>query len=41
MAFGCTLTISRIGSVVNFLFTPGLYSKFENMDGVGDEYGSD
>lgn len=33
MAFGCTLTISRIGSVVNFLLTPGLYSRFEAAAG--------
>ena len=28
MAFGCTLTVSRVGSVVNFNVTPSLYDLF-------------
>ena len=29
MAFGCTLTISRVGSVVNYDLTPTIYKLFE------------
>ena len=43
LAFGCTLTVSRIGSVINFDVTPSLYKAFggtidEEKDGVGNQY---
>ncbi|GMI09961.1 hypothetical protein TrLO_g9164 [Triparma laevis f. longispina] len=36
MAFGCTLTVSRVGSVVNFNLTPSLYNLFK--DNVSEQY---
>mmetsp|Transcript_15280 Transcript_15280/g.31148 ORF Transcript_15280/g.31148 Transcript_15280/m.31148 type:complete len:463 (+) Transcript_15280:52-1440(+) len=36
MAFGCTLTVSRVGSVVNFNVTPSLYDLF--YDNVSEDY---
>ncbi|GMI27221.1 hypothetical protein TeGR_g3395 [Tetraparma gracilis] len=30
LAFGCTLTVSRVGSVINFSLTPAIYKFIEN-----------
>ena len=38
MAFGCTLTVSRVGSVINFSLTPALYKAINKAMGGTELY---